>query len=531
MAPGRGARSDSEGGGRRGASFGGSGLSRGLVEGVIARVRSTEAGSALDHHLATNISLREVDGGIEVRASCPFAADRFKRRLLGHVQSALQAEAGGAAGQGRTASLAIVVGAPSEHDAPDRTKAPIVRREPVHTVTPRVSPTERRRVPTAGRRSADHSLESYLVGPSNRLAFDTVRRMATGEAPIGLEHVLVHGESGVGKSHLLEGLADAFERANPGSRVRRISAEEFISGFVHAVQNNTMDAFRRRLRRVDLLCIDDVHVLAGKSGSQAELVHTFDALRPTGARIVMASDAPPTAIGSLSAALASRLRGAAVLGIEAPDADLRRRLIAARAARLGYALSHDSVAMIDAELELTGQRRRGSITARDIEGAVTQIIATVRLMPELLGPDGSISAAAIQRALGHRDRTRSGRAPLASRVSVSDIAATVAASMGVSANELSGRGRHKRVVLARAVTIFLCRKLSTRSYPEIAQSMGRTAHSFAVMAHQRVTKQIRDGEMVEVGCPHDGLTVGSLCEVLEREVVVAGSGPGRSDRR
>jgi chromosomal replication initiator protein len=335
-------------------------------------------------------------------------------------------------------------------------------------------------------------LDLYLVGTSNRVAFDAAVRVADGADEDAFARLFIHGPCGVGKSHLLRGIARRRSR-NSGARVRCVSAEAFTNEYIQAVQNSRVDAFRHRYRDVDLLCIDDVHFLAGKNATQVELLHTLDAIELGGARLVLASDEHPQRIGELTKALSSRFVSGMVVQVDIPDTDLRGRLLREFAGRRGVRLTDDAVASLR-----DGRGREWS--AREIQGMMTRLQAAATLEGLTGAPLGPSE---VERLLRGAPRPEAS-AP----VRYDQIRDAVCGPLEVESVELGKAGRHPRVVMARAVITLLCREFTTMSYPEIARALGKRNHSTVITAHRRIETQL--DEAVRLGLPIDGLTIGQF---------------------
>lgn len=416
------------------------------------------------------------------------------------------------------------------------------------------------------------TLEGFVVGPSNRFAYTAVTRIVEGMIPAGAGPVFLYGPCGVGKTHLLNAAIAGFRAANPGSRTRIASAESFTNEFIGAIRSNTIEAFHRRYRRVDLLCIDDVHFLATKGGTQTELLHTFDQIGIGGGRIVIASDEHPGRIRRFSEALVSRFVSGSLVRIDRPDTETRGRLIDRFATRVGVRFDAAAVAMIDAVAESESGRR--GVSVRDLSGVVNRVAAFLTVMGGADGvgaygvENGVVRASGVEAAVraqgglvpgvvgDHDDRgggglggglgfvggAGSGRAgsggagrcvpelaqavrpsgrssgrPSGRPVPIGVVIDRVCDSLEVTREDLGSRGRHPRVVLARAAVAILARRLTRNSYPEIAVAIGRRNHSTVITAHRRIEKQIAEGQIVAVGLPEDGLPISVLLERIERE--------------
>lgn len=362
------------------------------------------------------------------------------------------------------------------------------------------------RRPAAADVASRYRLEEYLVGVSNRVAFAAAVRLAEARDE-SLTRVFVHGSCGVGKTHLLHAIARRFRQLHPGSVARVVTGEDFTNEYISAVRSNRIGEFRLRYRGVDLLCIDDVHFVASKDRTQEELLHTLDALDLDGARLALASDAHPREIESLASPLVSRFLAGGVIRIDDPDEALRLKLIETHALKRGLTLTTEAIAV------LASPGPEVSVSVREIEGRVTQLEAYLRLVPETL-EHGAVSAAVARRAM-----EANGARPLASMprrpIPFAVIAAEVCRELRVDPADLSGKGRHKRVVLARAACSYLARALTTLSFPEIAKAMGRPTHSTVISACKRL-KEMVDADTPPPADTFPELAGGSMRQFVDR---------------
>lgn len=365
--------------------------------------------------------------------------------------------------------------------------APIARRR--HNPTPRYAdplapiphpglahaPNVRRSIP--GERF--HRLEDFVVGPSNRMAYEAARRVAEDENAI-FGVLSLYGVCGVGKTHLLQGITRRFAERRPGARIKYTTTERFANEYIALVRDGKADEFRRRYRPLDLLCLDDVHFLSGKKATQSEFLHTFEALELSGARVVIASDEHPKMIRDLHASIVSRVSSGIIVEVETPDRETRVRLVRTLGERRGLVFE------AGAAEEVAGACR-GSV--RDIEGAVTRVEACASLLGA--GRDGRITPGIARQVLS-TDRSRMPVRP----IRLGEILEAVCSVVRVDASEVLGPGRHKRIVLARSLAARLARDLTNHSFPEIARAMNRRNHSTIVTASQRIERQIEGGATV-----------------------------------
>jgi chromosomal replication initiator protein len=371
------------------------------------------------------------------------------------------------------------------------------------------------------------NFENYLVGKSNRLAHAAAVRVADADGYVA--PLFLHGSCGMGKTHLLQATVQRYVANHPGSSVRYTTAEAFTNEFVAAIKANRVEAFRRSYRKVDLLAIDDVHFFSSKEATQAELLHTLDAVGLEGARIILASDEHPKEIRKLSDRLSSRFMAGIVVRIEAPDRELRERLVKHLAHRRGMILEDAAIGiLVDRTERAIGSLGGFGGSVREIEGLLNQIDAVNRLLPELASQDGVVGALLVRRALGISDdaaanddasRERRVRRPVAGEVVLSEICKT----LGVEVMDVHGKGRHPRVVLARGLVAYLCRTLTTLSFPEIASIIGRDNHSTVITAFKRFERQMAQGESPEAHLPPTlgSLSLRELSELLARQIAKA----------
>jgi chromosomal replication initiator protein len=212
------------------------------------------------------------------------------------------------------------------------------------------------------------NFENYLVGKSNRLAHAAAVRVADADGYVA--PLFLHGSCGMGKTHLLQATVQRYVANHPGSSVRYTTAEAFTNEFVAAIKANRVEAFRRSYRKVDLLAIDDVHFFSSKEATQAELLHTLDAVGLEGARIILASDEHPKEIRKLSDRLSSRFMAGIVVRIEAPDRELRERLVKHLAHRRGMILEDAAIGiLVDRTERAIGSLGGFGGSVREIEGS------------------------------------------------------------------------------------------------------------------------------------------------------------------
>lgn len=317
-------------------------------------------------------------------------------------------------------------------------------------------------------------LDSFVVGACNRMGYAAARAVAQSPGK-AFKLLVLHGGCGLGKTHLLQGICNVVRREHVSLRWRYISGEEFTNEFVYAVKSGRVDSFRARFRKLDLLLIDDIHFLANKKATQEEFLHTFNAVDACGRAVVLSSDRHPRTIATLSDSLISRLIAGMVVEIEAPDFETRCAILERRA----QAMRCD---VPDRVLSFIAEKITRNV--RELEGALYKLSALASLAGEPITLE--LTRAALREQLAHADR-----AP-----EPGEIEAAAATRFGVRRERLRSSSRDRTVCLARAATMYLVRKLTPLSFPEIGRALGNKNHSTVLMACKRIEKMLRDDARV-----------------------------------
>ena len=322
------------------------------------------------------------------------------------------------------------------------------------------SATSRLRQPPA---AAARPRDASSSAPSNQLAYNTAAYVA--EFP-GAQYnpLFIHGKCGLGKTHLLQGLCKKFIELHPTKRWMYLTGEEFTNEFLAALRHNKLDVFRRKVRDLDLLVIDDVHFLGGKKATQEEFLHTFNAIEAMGRQVVMASDNHPKMIEEFGESLINRFVSGMVVRIDPPNYATRCEILRALARRIDLTLAEEVVGWI---------ARRVTQNVRELEGALD----ADRGAREADRPAGRRRRLA-QEALGDLDRQ------LVAPVKPENILQAVCNYFGLEHKDLMSGRRQRTISLARSVAMFLVRKTAKLSFPEIGSgwASATTARSSAPAA-------------------------------------------------
>ncbi len=319
------------------------------------------------------------------------------------------------------------------------------------------------------------TFETFVTGKSNEFAYAAARRIAEDDS-VTYNPFILHGGVGLGKTHLMHAIAWSIRTRKPDSVVLYMSAEKFLYSFVRALRDKSVMAFKDSFRAVDVLMIDDVQFIAGKEATQEEFFHTFNALVDLGKQIVLTADKSPHEMDNLEARLKSRLGMGLASEVHKPDLEMRLAILEKKAAEMGLNLPGD-VAMLLAD--------RVSSNVRELEGALNRLHAHTRLV----GAPVKVETARdiLQDLFRAYDRV----------VTVEEIQRKVAEFYRIKFADMHGNSRARAVARPRQMAMFLAKKLTTHSYPEIARHFGGRDHTTVMHGIRTIEKLVKDDRKLE----------------------------------
>ncbi len=306
-------------------------------------------------------------------------------------------------------------------------------------------------------------LDTFCVGSSNKVAHASAELVA--ERAGSMNPLFLHGPTGVGKTHLLEGIWSAARHRNARCHVVYRTAEQFTTDFLEALRGSGLPSFRRKYRGLDVLILDDVQFFAGKRATLVELLHTMDTLMREGRQIVLAADRSVGDLNELGHELSARLSAGMVARMDAPDHATRIAIVRRRAGALGLTLTADVEEFIATHL---------TTHARELCGAINRLHATSRILNQ------PITRSLAEEALAEMIQ-QTGRA-----VHLDDIEKAVCEVFGLSQDSLQSARRAKSLSTARMLAMWLARKHTRAALSEIGQHFGRRSHSTVISAQKTV---------------------------------------------
>lgn len=313
--------------------------------------------------------------------------------------------------------------------------------------------------------------ETFVIGSSNRFAHAAA--VAAAEAPgKAYNPLLIYGDSGLGKTHLLHAIGHYVRSLFNGARVRYVSSEEFTNEFINAIRDDKTSTFHRRYRDVDVLLIDDIQFLEGKIQTQEEFFHTFNTLHNASKQIVITSDRPPKRLEALEDRLRNRFEWGLITDVQPPDLETRIAILRKKAAIERLTAPPEVLEFIASKIQTN---------IRELEGALIRVTAFASLNGQPV--DLTLSEIVL------KDLIPEGGEP---EITAPLIIAQTASYFGLSIDDVCGPSRSRSLVTARQIAMYLCRELTDLSLPKIGQQFGGRDHTTVMYANNRIR-----GEMAE----------------------------------
>lgn len=312
-----------------------------------------------------------------------------------------------------------------------------------------------------------YTFGTFVVGSSNELAYAAAQAVVK---DVGKKYnpLFVYGGVGLGKTHLIQAIGNeiAVEYKNSIATLY-VSSEKFINDVVWAVRNKRMEDVKKKYRDIDVLIIDDIQFIGGKTATEQEFFYTFNTLYENNKQIIISSDRPPTAIPTLEERLRSRFEGGMIVDVEYPDYETRFAILKTK-------LQEKNAFVDDHILEQVAAKVQKNV--RELEGVLTKIVFYQQYKNE------KIDAKKLDEIIGEAAQVTP------KNITANDIIKAVADFFEVSPSDLMNRGRKQEVVQPRQIAMFLLRDILKLSYPHIGERLGKRDHTTAIHACEKITK-------------------------------------------
>ncbi len=367
---------------------------------------------------------------------------------------------------GRKLSVRMVVDGEMFRALRSRERKDGQKSESAKSSTPPATATPARRHAVRGQ-----TLQNFVVGPANRMAHAAAQRIA--QEPTGQFNPLVlYGPLGLGKTHLLRGIAQAVREQHRSLQLLTMTAEAFTNQFLEEMRGGRLAAFRQRLRNADILLIDDVQFFESKKATQNELLHTYEALDADGKQVVLATDRHPRAIKDFNEQLLNRLVAGMACPLEPPDFDTRISILNAKGLGMGLNLDRDVQ-------EFVASHFRTNV--REIEGALHCLKAHAEFTRSAI--DLASAQQALAELMKHSTKT----------VTLVEVEQAICQTFDVKPDQLRSPVRTRSVSQPRMLAMYLARKYSGAAYDAIGEHFGGRNHSTVMSAERKVQTWIDQG--------------------------------------
>jgi chromosomal replication initiator protein len=321
-----------------------------------------------------------------------------------------------------------------------------------------------------------YTFDLFVIGSSNRFAHAAA--LAVAEAPAQAYNPLfIYGGTGLGKTHLMQAIAQYVAEHSSDLSVRYVTSETFMNDFINSLRDKRIEGFKQRYRTYDLLLVDDVQFFEHKERIQEEFFHTFNSLYEAGSQIVMSSDRPPRDIATLEERLRSRFEWGLITDVQPPDLETRIAILRKK-------VKTDGIHVPDPQV-LSFIASRISTNIRELEGALTRVVAFSSLTGR------SLSVELAEDVL--KDVFPQGEA---AEVSIRRIQELVSERFQLSMDELCGDKRSQNIVYPRQVAMYLSRELTDSSLPKIGKEFGGRDHTTVIHATSKIARLIREDRSV-----------------------------------
>jgi chromosomal replication initiator protein len=317
--------------------------------------------------------------------------------------------------------------------------------------------------------NANYTFDRFVVGACNQFAHAASIAVAKQPAK-NYNPLFIYGGSGLGKTHLLNAIGLMTATSHPELNIMYVSAEEFMNEMINCIRYDRMPKFREKYRNIGCLLIDDIHFLAGKERTQEEFFHTFNTLHDAGKQIVVTSDKFPKDIPNLEGRLRSRFEWGLIADIQPPETETKIAIIEKKMQENEITLPSNVAHYIASHVESN---------IRELEGFLVRIAAYSSLTNQEINMD--LVKDVLKKLVKQKNNED---------VSVEDIIKVVAGKLNVKIIDIKSHNKNKNMVMARQIAMYLARKLTNHSYPDIGQKIGGRDHSTVIYANNKIINAI-----------------------------------------
>lgn len=325
---------------------------------------------------------------------------------------------------------------------------------------------------------ARFTFDNFVVGPTNELAYEAAKSVAESDNVIpGGNPLFLYGGVGLGKTHLMHAIAWQIREKNPERKVIYLSAEKFMYQFVRALRNKDIVSFKESFRSVDVLMVDDIQFICGKNNTQEEFFHTFNALIDNNRQLIISGDRSPSDLEGMEERVRSRLGWGLVADINTTTYELRLGILESKVENMQVQVPKEVLEFL---------ARKITSNVRELEGALNKVVAHSRLIKREITLEGTQHI--LRDLLRANDRI----------ITIEDIKQKVAEHCNIKVSDMQSARRMRNIARPRQIAMYLSKKLTSHSLPEIGRKFGGKDHTTVIHAVRKVeelcekSKEFRD---------------------------------------
>jgi chromosomal replication initiator protein len=316
-----------------------------------------------------------------------------------------------------------------------------------------------------------YSFDRFVVGPSNQFAH--AASVSVAEQPAkNYNPLFIYGGVGLGKTHLLNAIGLLTQSLYPEINILYVSAEEFMNELINSIRYDKMPQFREKFRKIDCILIDDIQFIAGKERTQEEFFHTFNTLHDSGKQIVVTSDRFPKDIPNLEGRLRSRFEWGLIADIQPPEMETKVAIIEKKSFEnklsLPLNVSHYIASNVESNI-------------RELEGFLIRIGAYSSLTGRQI--DIHLAKEVLRKVLKQNEKED---------VTIDEILKAVSGKLGIKLSDMKSQKKNKNIVFARQIAMYLARKMTSSSFPDIGEKIGNRDHSTVIYANNKITQALEE---------------------------------------
>lgn len=318
-----------------------------------------------------------------------------------------------------------------------------------------------------------YTFDTFVTGSSNRFAHAAA--MAVAESPGRVYNpFFMYGGVGLGKTHLMHAIGNRVLHNHPEMRVLYVSSEQFTNEIIRSIQEGNAEKFRQKYRNIDVLLVDDIQFLSGKTSTQEEFFHTFNTLHDAQKQIILSSDRPPREVERLEDRLRSRFEWGLITDIQAPDLETRIAILKNKAQLDHFSVPIDVMVYIASRIDSN---------IRELEGALTRVVAYASLINQ---PVTTELVTVALKDVFPNNKTK--------EITMEVIQEIVASYFKIKIDDLHAKKRTRSIAFPRQIAMYLCRELTDTSLPQIGNFFGGRDHTTVIHAYDKISKE-KDADM------------------------------------